>query len=64
MATTTLFTSAKFKISTGDRGSTKEIETYEMDMKTMIWFVSKFNHELRLRIVNYAFDKLEQEHND
>jgi hypothetical protein len=35
-------------------------KTIEMDMKTLVWFISKFDHEKRYQIVNFAFEKLEE----
>ena len=61
LLTTINFVAKDITIITG-KGKKEEIETYDMNLKTMIWFVSKFNHELRLRIVNYAFDKLEDDY--
>jgi len=38
----------------------KKIKTYRMDLKTLIWFIAKFDANLRLDIVNFAFSKLEE----
>jgi len=35
--------------------------TIVLDLKTLVWFVSKFDHKIRLDIVNYVFGKLEKE---
>jgi len=46
---------------------TKAGNTYKtivMDLKTSVWFVSKFDHNLRARLVNYAFNQLEKENQE
>ncbi len=35
--------------------------TFNLDLKTMLWFMTKFDHSLRLKVINYAFNKLEEE---
>jgi len=35
--------------------------TVSMDMKTMVWFVAKFDHNLRLDVINFAFNKLQED---
>ena len=55
------FEQSKFIAKTG-RNTIKEIDTYKLDFKTLIWFIAKFDHSLRLKIVNYAFDKLQQDY--
>lgn len=35
--------------------------TLKLDLKTMLWFMSKFDHSLRLQFIDYAFEKLEKE---
>ena len=38
----------------------KERPTLVLDFKTLIWFIAKFDHKLRLDIINYAFAQLEE----
>jgi vacuolar-type H+-ATPase subunit I/STV1 len=35
--------------------------TYELPIKTLIWFIAKFDHNLRHDVVMYAFKKLEED---
>ncbi len=37
-------------------------KTVEMDLKTLVWFIAKFDDKLRLQVINYAFEKLEEDH--
>ena len=37
-------------------------KTYEVDVKTAVWFSARYDPSLRMDIVNYAFEKLEQDH--
>ena len=34
--------------------------TFELDLKTLVWFIAKFDHSLRLQVINFAFEKLEE----
>ena len=56
------FGESKFIAKTGNN-TDKEFTTISMDFKTLIWFIAKFDHALRLQIVNYAFDKLQEDYN-
>ena len=35
--------------------------TFELDLKSLVWFVTKFDHSKRLQVVNFAFEKLKEE---
>lgn len=39
----------------------EERPTVMVDFKTLVWFVTKFDHNLRLKVINEAFAKLEQQ---
>jgi hypothetical protein len=39
-------------------------KTYSTNLRGMVWFISKFKHALRADVVNYAFNKLEQEQSE
>jgi len=42
-------------------GRIQNLKTYSMNVKTMVWFVAKFDANLRADVINYAFEKLEKE---
>ena len=41
--------------------SNRKQRTFNLDLKTMLWFMTKFDHALRLDVINFAFEKLEKE---
>lgn len=50
----------KIEIKTG-KGRVETINTFALDIRTMLWLITKFDHNLRFHVVNYAFEKLEKE---
>jgi hypothetical protein len=58
-----IFEEVKFEYING-KGGVQEAKTITMDLKTSVWFASKFNHNLRAKLVSYAFDKLEEENKE
>ena len=55
---------AMFKTVTIGNGATREVESVTMDLATAAWFSSKFDHNLRARIVTYAFGKLKEDNKE
>jgi len=47
-------------VQTG-KGKIEKLKTYGMNLKTMVWFIAKFDADLRADIINFAFEKLQQE---
>jgi predicted transcriptional regulator len=54
----------QIEVSRGDKGGKQSIATYEVDIKTAVWFYTRYDAELRRDIVDYAFDKLKEEHDE
>ena len=52
---------SSFTTETGN-GTVKTFKTYNMDIKTAVWFASKYEDNLRFEIINYAFSKLEEDY--
>jgi hypothetical protein len=44
-----------------DKDAKEIINTLILDIRTMLWLMTKFDHEIRDRIVNFAFEKLRKE---
>jgi hypothetical protein len=47
-------------IQTG-KGKIETLKTYKLDIKTLVWFIAKFDANLRASIINYAFEKLQED---
>jgi len=59
------FESFNFSLEIADiqsgKGRKQDIKTYNLDFKMLVWYISKFDANLRADIVNYAFEKLQAE---
>jgi len=60
------FNFAVASVSTANKSNSSKarvqvLKTYEMDIKTLVWFIAKFDANLRANIINYAFEKLEKD---
>ncbi len=42
-----------------EKGETRQ--TVEMDLKTLVWFIAKFDENIRMQVVNFAFSKYQEE---
>jgi len=45
------------------KNTIRQLTTLDMDVKTAVWFASRFDAKLRMDVINYAFTKLENDHN-
>lgn len=58
------FETLDFWVATVDtqtgKGRIEKLKTYRMNLKTLVWFIAKFDANLRADIVNFAFSKLEE----
>jgi hypothetical protein len=50
-----------FELTSYIDNSNRKQSTFTLDLKTMLWFMTKFDHSLRLQVINFAFEKLEKE---
>jgi hypothetical protein len=50
----------KISIETG-KGKIEEINTFSLDLRTMLWLMTKFDENMRMNVINYAFEKLEKD---
>lgn len=50
-----------FEVTSYIDKSNKSQTTIQLGLKTLVWFIAKFDHNLRLKVVEFAFEKLEEE---
>jgi hypothetical protein len=50
----------KIQRETG-KGKIETINTFTLDLRTMLWLMTKFDENMRMNVINFAFEKLEKE---
>jgi len=55
------FRSEKYEVITG-KNTKRTYDTYRLGIRETVWVISRFKADLRLQVVDYAFDKLKEEH--
>lgn len=50
----------KVEVKTG-KGKVEVINTFTLDLRTMLWLMTKFDENMRMNVINFAFEKLQQE---
>jgi len=57
------FEQSIFEAKSG-KGKIDKYKTLSLDFKTLIWFIARFDSKLRLQIINFAFEKYQEEQNN
>jgi hypothetical protein len=44
-----------------NNGAKETINSFTLDLRTMLWLMTKFDENMRMNVINFAFEKLERE---
>lgn len=50
----------KLKIITANNKQ-ETVNTFELDLRTMLWLMTKFDENMRMNVINFAFEKLKKD---